>query len=174
MRRALATGALVAAVACGGDREGARDTAIATAGTPPATAGAPAPAAGGGTGCDMFGAWRPCSVRRRLEEAGLAPQETGDTIRAPGFAVPGARWTIGEATLVVFLYPSPSARERDTRALDTLTAAPRGATSSPWPKLHPPTLMASGNLAAVLHGPRVSQRQRERVVLALTAGLPSR
>lgn len=164
-RRLLVVPALALA-GCGDSRVADRGDSTAQAPAPAPAVGAPGVAADSAA-CPLTGAWRPCSVKDRLEKAGLAPRLEQEGIRRPGFAVPGSRYAIGDASLEVFLYASPADRLRDVAALDSATASPRG-TRTDWPK--PPTLMGSGNLAAVLHGAR--ERQVERVALALTAGLP--
>jgi hypothetical protein len=82
--------------------------------------------------------------------------------------VPPHGYRVGNATLHAFIYADSAARLRVTAALDSLTAAPRGTTS---PYGLPRILIVNNNLAAVLVGG--SERQQERVSLALTAGLPA-
>ena len=165
----LVLAAAIAISGCGGAKNADdADSAGARAPGAPGTTASPA-ATADPSACPLTGAWRTCSVQDRLEKAGLAPQLQPEPVRRPGFGVPGARFAIGKASLEVFLYPSADARLRDVAALDSATASPRGAATD-WPD--PPTLMGSGNMAAVLYGAR--ERQVERVALALTAGLPQR
>ena len=152
-------GLLLLAGCGGGERSAARPDTI-VAGPAGATAR---------SDCPLTGAWRPCSVQDRLERAGLAPKLENDTTHRAGFSVPGTRVTLGRATLELFLYPSEAARARDTGALDSARAAPRDRAGN-WPAL--PTLITSGNLAAVLYDAK--EAQAERVALALGAGLPQR
>lgn len=117
-----------------------------------------------GTGCPAGALWAQCSVRERLERSGLAPQAV-DTVRHAFLHVPGQRYRLGDAELQAFVYESAAMRERDTAPLDSIRAAPPG-TETTWER--PPTLITSGNLAAILLGGNA--RQVERVTLALTAG----
>ena len=167
----IALAGLLAAAGCGG-RDGASDEGrAATAAT--ATSGSDTTRAGVGTPgkdeCPLTGAWRRCSVEDRLERAGLAPQLQPEPVRRAGFAVAGTRYQVGRGTLEVFLFESAAARDRAVAALDSTSASPRG-TRGDWPAT--PTLMGSGNLAAVVYG--VRDREVERVALALSAGLPTR
>ena len=115
-------------------------------------------------GCPAGALWAQCSVRERLERSGLAPQPV-DTVRHAFLHVPGQRYRLGDAELQAFVYESAAMRERDTAPLDSIRAAPPG-TETTWER--PPTLITSGNLAAILLGGNA--RQVERVTLALTAG----
>ena len=114
------------------------------------------------------GRWDEAHLVERLVRSGLAPQalprEQGErywdtTVHA---------YRINTATLFAYLYADSVARRRVTAELDTLTAAPKG-TPSPYAKPH--LLIVQNNLAAVLMG--ATERQAERVTLALTAGLPA-
>lgn len=125
---------------------------------------APPLQATGADGCPAGALWAQCSVRERLERSGLAPQPV-DTVRHAFLHVPGQRYRLGDAELQAFVYESPAMRERDTAPLDSIRAAPPG-TETTWER--PPTLITSGNLAAILLGGNA--RQVERVTLALTAG----
>jgi len=117
--------------------------------------------------CVNEGAWQPCSIERRLIDAGFVLVNKG-AAPAGVFPVAGTSYTLGTASLHVYLFPSAKARETAVAAIDTVTVAPRGGAAS-WPM--PPTLITSNNLAAVL----VSDNGRlvERVQNAITAGLPS-
>jgi hypothetical protein len=117
--------------------------------------------------CVNEGAWQPCSVERRLIDAGFVLVKTG---AAPTgvFPVAGTSYTLGTAALHVYLFASSKARETAVAAIDTVAVAPRGGAAN-WPM--PPTLIMSNNLAAVL----ISDNGRlvERVQNAITAGLPT-
>lgn len=67
-----------------------------------------------------------------------------------------------------YLNADSAARRPATGGLDSLHLAPKGV-ASPYP--FPRLLIVQNNLAAVLIGG--SERQQERVSLALTAGLPA-
>lgn len=119
------------------------------------------------TECRLTGPWQPCSVRDRLERAGLAPQ-LSDTIQHGFLRVPGEVYLLGRSELQVFLYPDSDSRAADIALLDSARAAPAGAAVQ-WPTR--PTLITSNNLAAILLSD--SERHIERVRNALTAGLPA-
>jgi hypothetical protein len=115
-------------------------------------------------GCVLGALWQQCGVRERLDRAGLAPV-VGDSVRQPFLHVPGRRYRVGDAELQVFVYETVEMRRRDTAPLDSVRVAPPG-TQPAWERT--PTLITSGNLAAILVGG--NERQVERVTLALTAG----
>jgi hypothetical protein len=175
---------LLVIVACSREQSPGADTARApvssSASAPPtrsdslagktATSNGPAAAAGVvaiNSSCVNEGAWHPCSVERRLIDAGFVLVSKG---AAPTgvFPVAGTSYTLGTAALHVYLFASSKARETAVAAIDTVTVAPRGGVAN-WPM--PPTLITSNNLAAVL----ISDNGRlvERVQNAITAGLPS-
>ena len=145
------------------------------------TAPPPAP---GDTACPLFGNWQPCSIAERLERAGMAPQLQPDTLRDAAFGVPGYRWMLGDATLDVFVYATPAARERATAALDSVAIVRTRSRLAPPPKdatpLAPGTpagrreshFVRASNIAAILANAR--ETQAERVLLAITAGQPIR
>lgn len=151
---------VIALAACAGNESApARDSAAPTVSAAPASAD---------TSCIKAGDWKPCSVLDRLEHAGLVVTERPEPTRLPMFSVEGRTYETGRSTIHVFLYPDAATRRRDTDKLDSLAVAPRGGTYA-WS--NPVTLVTSGNLAAVVLSP--NERQAERVVLALGAGLPA-
>jgi hypothetical protein len=161
---------VLASAACGGSTKSDVDS---SASAPGATADgtvvtsasqSPSPA----SPCLHTGRWALCSVEKRLRQAGfvLRPVEGESGARA-GFTVKPAVYMLGHARLEVFIYDDEAALSRDLAKMDTLTVAPSGATPS-WESQ--PSLVRSGNLAAVLL--TQNQRQAERVMLALTAGAP--
>jgi hypothetical protein len=117
------------------------------------------------------GLWDADHVEERLDRAGLAPRlDSTAAARQPAFMhVPARVFRVGSAELRVYIYPDSAARARDTDALDPETVAPRTPGTPPvsWPAT--PTLIVSRNLAAILL--TNSAQQRERVTLALEAGL---
>jgi hypothetical protein len=117
--------------------------------------------------CPRTGHWDACTLRERLDAAGLVPRDSGDSVRQPFMAVAGGRLLLGRSELVAFLYEDAASMRADVGRLDSLAAAPRGA-GAPWSQ--PPTLITSDNLAAVLLGG--DEHKVERVVLAITAGPP--
>lgn len=165
------------AAAC---ESGTPETRVAGGETRPAVA----PPAPGDTSCPLRGNWQPCAITTRLERAGLAPQMQPDTLRDPAFGVAGYRWTLSDATLDVFVFATPEARERATAALDSAAIVRSRSRSAPAPK--PVSAVAPGataggpreshfvrtaNIAAVLAHARAPQA--ERVLLAITAGQPA-
>jgi hypothetical protein len=154
---------LGALIACKRDSaSGAKDTLSTTSAQPPAQSGALPD-----TSCQKSGTWRPCSVLDRLEHAGLVVTQRAEPTRIPLFSVPGTTYETSRATIHVFLYPDQDARRRDTAQLDSVAVAPKGGTFV-WSD--PAILVTSNNLAAVVVSP--NERQAERIVLALSAGLP--
>lgn len=162
----IAAAATITVLAACGDGRNASTVAARPSDTtsPEGRFAAPPPAAPNDTGCVITGLWRQCSVRARLERAGLAPI-AGDTVRHPFLHVPGQRYKVGDAELEAFVYETADMRRRDTTPLDSVRAAPPG-TETTWER--PPTLITSENLAAILVGGNA--RHVERVTLALTAG----
>lgn len=178
--RSARTIALALVSLLGACKGGTPDNRVAGGETRPAVA----PPAPGDTTCQLRGNWQPCSIGTRLDRAGLAPQLQPDTLRDPAFGVPGFRWMLGDATLDVFVYATPEARERATSALDSAAIVRSRARSAPAPK--PVSAVAPGatvggpreshfvrtaNIAAVLAHAR--EQQAERVLLAITAGQPA-
>lgn len=147
---------LSAAAGCGGgaDQNVGADSVAAAA-------PAPTPAATD-SGCLRTGKWELCSVRDRLEHAGLVPQPR-DSVRPAFASVPGVVYGIGRGELQIFLYADSAARARDFTRFDMARVQSPGGT---------PTLITSNNLAAILLSDNATQV--ERVRLALTAGLPER
>jgi hypothetical protein len=165
--------AALVALACGSDRGGDADSARgAGAGEVGAAASgtsAPVADATGAPPCRLEGDWTPCAVEDRLLHAGVVLDRQADLVRHDFLRVPGTRYHVGSADhqLQVFLYASEADRRRDTDALDSAAASPRGTRVS-WPA--PPTLVMSQNLAAIILS--LNDRTVERLSLALGAGLP--
>lgn len=174
LRLPLARARLVSAVllaACAGDTRapapGDTATAASTAAAraTPAAERAPAPA---DTSCPMFGAWRECSVVKRLESAGLVPERLAGAAVQPAMSVAGTAYRLGGAELQLFLLADSAAAARDAARFQPGTAA---QPVSDVTYTLPPVVLTSGNLAAVVFAR--TERQLERVQLALTAGLPA-
>ena len=155
-------GAIVLLVACKREAPPPTDSAA------PSTV-AESRSAGADTSCRKSGAWQNCSVLDRLEHAGLVITQRPDPIRLPMFSIEGRTYETTRSIVHVFLYPDESARRRDTDPLDPVTVTRRGETYT-WPD--PATLVTSNNMAAVVISP--NERQAERIVLALGAGLPAK
>jgi hypothetical protein len=164
-RLGLALGTVLTALAGCGEKKSAPVARVADTTSPEGHfAAAPAASSPSDTTCVLTNLWRQCSVRERLERAGLAPQP-GDAVRHPFLHVPGQRYRVGDASLEAFVYETVEMRRRDTAPLDSVRAAPPG-TETTWER--PPTLITSENLVAILIGG--NERQVERVTLELTAG----
>jgi hypothetical protein len=113
------------------------------------------------------GAWRECSVEKRLTDAGYVPINKG--VAPSGiFPVQGTTYALGQAQAYVYVFASAKERQAAAAAIDTASVSRPGA-ASPWSS--PPTFIASNNLIVVL----VSDNGRlvERVQNAIRAGLPS-
>ncbi len=152
----------IAAAACAGGEDSApapNDTSSAAT-TDRGVAG-PDPS------CPKVGAWQPCNVLDRLESAGLVVTRQPDPARFPFFSVEGTTYSTSRSSIHVFLYRDQAARRRDTDQLDSVAVAPRNG-SYAWSD--PAVLVTSNNLAAVVVSP--NERQSERIILALSAGLP--
>ncbi|HEX5830063.1 MAG TPA: hypothetical protein VFY16_03710 [Gemmatimonadaceae bacterium] len=165
-RALLVSAALLAA--CAGDTRapapGDTATAISTA-VAPAAESAPAPA---DTSCPMFGAWRECSVVKRLESAGLAPERLAGAAVQPAMSVAGTAYRLGGAEIQIFLFADSAIATRDASRFQPGSAA---QPVSDVTYTLPPVVLTSGNLTAVVFAR--TERQLERVQLALTAGLPA-
>lgn len=145
---------------------------------------APPPPAPGDTACPLYGNWQPCSIAERLERTGLAPRLQPDTLRDEAFGVRGYRWLINDATLDVFVYATPAARERATAALDSAAVVRTRSRLAPPPKDATPLapgkpagqreshFVRTANIAVILAN--ATGVQAERILLAITAGQPAR
>jgi hypothetical protein len=119
--------------------------------------------------CPHDGKWALCGVVNRLRQAGFVvkPLDSASS-RRKGFSVAPAVYALGQSRLEVFLYADSAAMAKDIMAMDTVVAGPRGAPSQ-WGDV-PPVLVRSANVAMVFL--TSSQRQAERLALAITAGPP--
>lgn len=122
-----------------------------------------------GSACPHDGKWALCSVEKRLRQSGFVVKKLGgDTARRAGFSMAPSVYTLGKSRLEIFLYSDSVSLARDIAKIDTVAVGPPGVPNQ-WGEV-PPVLIRSANLAAVLLSQ--SQRQTERVMLALTAGPP--
>lgn len=158
--------ALVAACGGGDGRDGASSVrgGDRTAQSP-AAAPLPPPA----TDCPADGRWHPCSVVKRLEMAGYVPVVEDSAAQEKPLAATGTTYRLGKGTLTVFLYPDSAARVADAAQLDTTRFI---GPYQPVTMRNEPARIASANLLAILR--TRSDRQRERVGDALTAGPPQK
>jgi hypothetical protein len=114
------------------------------------------------------GRWDAARLTERLINAGLAPRADDSLPSHPRLAVNPVGLRVGNAHLLAWIFPDSAARRKASASMDTLTAIPKGQ-ANPWAE--PPMFMMHNNLIAVLVGG--SDRQRERVRLAIEAGLPA-
>jgi hypothetical protein len=168
---------VVALAACGGEAPPRIDSAAARGTQPLAQAvtqrsdSGPAASAASVSAskpaCASEGAWQPCSIEKRLTDAGFVPIAKGPAARGV-FDAQGTQYALGPAELHVYIFPTAKDREAAVATIDTVTVT-RSAGASPWSV--EPTFITSNNLAAVLLSD--NGRLIERVQLAITAGLPS-
>jgi hypothetical protein len=166
LRPATAAALLLALAACAD----AADDRLAPGAATPAADAAPAAAgadpAASGDACRMTGAWQRCSAVESVERAGYRLVLLRDSVAHPGIAEAGAAYRLGSAELQLFVFADSAAAARAAAAIDADDAEPvetRGI-------LRPPAVIRSNNLVALLFDN--NDRLRERVQLALAAGLP--
>lgn len=106
----------------------------------------------------------------RLVRTGVLPRALeGAPPSAPWMQQPPIALSAGGGEVYVWIYADSAARKRVTDALDARNAAPAGQTS---PFALPMAFVVNNNLAAVISGG--TERNQERITLALQAGLPVR
>ncbi len=114
----------------------------------------------------MAGAWQRCSALESVERAGYRLELLQDSVSQPGLAVAGAAYRLGSAELQLFVFADSAAAARGAAALDAGDAEPAATRGI----LRAPAVIRSNNLVALLFDN--NDRLRERVQLALAAGLP--
>jgi hypothetical protein len=166
----LAAALAILVVACARGDQAARSDSGSTspsvaAAAPRTDSAAPSATAPANT-CVSEGDWQPCSIEKRLTDAGYVPINSG---AAPTgvFDVAGTTYLLGQAELNIYIFRSAREREAAVAKIDTVPVAPRGATA-PWSP--PPTFITSNNVVAVLESD--NGRLIERVQNAIRAGLP--
>jgi len=112
------------------------------------------------------GRWDAAQLIQRLVNAGLAPHPDDSVPTHPDFSVKPLGYRVGKAHLLAWIFADSAARRAASAGVDTLTAIPKGQ-PNPWAE--PPMFIVQNNLMAVVVGG--SDRQRERVRLAIEAGL---
>lgn len=126
-------------------------------------------AAPGSSSCPATGQWAQCSVLYRLDRAGIAPRvDSAGSIEEK--ALSGKSFAVKFGTnsrLEVFLYADSTARIADGKKLDRKKLVDAQATQTINRER---TLIENGNLIGLLTS--LSERLRERVSDALTAGAP--
>jgi len=99
--------------------------------------------------------------------SGFVPKAEPGAAREAPLAATGTRYTIGRATLVVFLYPDAAARGADQAKLDTAVYLDPYEPVSMQDRA---TLVGNENLLAILHSR--NDQLRERIGDVFTAGPP--
>lgn len=114
------------------------------------------------------GLWSEAHLMERLVRTGVLPRPLeGRVPDAPWMGQSPIALSAGGGEVYAWIYADSSARKAVTDALDPETGAPRGRTS-PW--AIPMQLVINNNLAAIVTGG--SERNQDRIALALQAGLP--
>jgi hypothetical protein len=113
------------------------------------------------------GRWGQSQLTQRLVDAGLAPRPDDSLPPHPDYKVKPVAYRLGGAHLLAWIYGDSMARRAVSATIDTLTAFPKAEASAAWAAL--PEFVVQNNLLAVIVGG--SDRQRERIRLALEAGL---
>ena len=161
---ALALALLACGSACGSDKPLPAGTV--TTGAPQAVR----PPSPGDPNCPRTGSWQPCGLVDRVAKAGLSIKATNDSARVDFLPVPGVRYRVALTdTLLAFFFADSAALAKAIAPLDSLRMAPRIDSVLPWPAL--PSVIRSGNLLALYFAE--SDRQIERLRLAITAGAPA-
>ncbi|MEO6526136.1 MAG: hypothetical protein ABIP93_05890 [Gemmatimonadaceae bacterium] len=164
LRVVAALGAPALTWGCGRDPAPDADSAT-TAGAPAAVAAGGAPAAG----CPRTGHWTICSVRDRIERAGLAPFDSVVERGLPALGPTPTVYRVNKAALAAYVFPDSLARVRGARLLDSTKFV---SSTLPLTVLTEATVIENDNLLALLFSK--NDHQRERVADALTAGPPQR
>lgn len=113
------------------------------------------------------GRWDHPQLTQRLVDAGLAPRPDDSVPPHPDYRATPVGYRVGSAHLLAWIYVDSLARRAASASIDTLTAFPRAPEAA---FAEPPMFVVQNNLMVVIVGG--SERQRERIRLALEAGLP--
>jgi hypothetical protein len=106
-------------------------------------------------------------MKRRLEQSGLAPRDTGAIGDLPSLQVKPTLVMLGNAGLAYYLFEDTTARHRAAATLDTLRYIPQTKSLSMHNEA---TRIENDNALAILFSR--NEHQRERVADAITAGPP--
>ncbi len=150
----------ILAAACGKERAPASVDSAS-----PSVAAATRPAAA--TACVATGHWSACQMKKRLDEAGLAPRDTTQLDGLPALAVKPQLLMLGNAGFAYYLYPDSMARHQAAATLDTMRYIPQ---EKPLTMRNEATRIENDNALAILVSR--NEHQRERVSDAVTAGPP--
>jgi hypothetical protein len=107
--------------------------------------------------------WDLAAVEATLQAAGTHPVYAAEPVRQPFMRVPGTLFSLGASEIQIYVYPDEAARLHDTHALDPHLVAPPHMMIT-WRM--PPTLIVSGNLAAILLTRDAALRDRVHHALA--------
>jgi hypothetical protein len=160
-RQLVFLSALALFVACGKEKPAAQANSA-----PAAASSAPTPAAAA-TDCPRTGHWSGCHIKKRLEQAGLAPRDTSELADLPSVSVKPAMFMLGNAGVAYYLFPDSLARHDAASKLDSTRFIPQSKPLS----MHNETTLIQNDNALVLLFSR-NEHQRERVADAITAGPP--
>lgn len=153
---------LVVCGGCGRGKPGRNDSAAATVASVATRAGATTPM------CQRTGHWSECTVRIKLDQAGLAPQISAEHVGdLPKLPVQPITLTIGNAGLAYYLFADASSRHAAAAALDTSRFIPQ---TRPISMKSETTLIENDNVLVLLYSK--NEHQRERVADVITAGPP--
>jgi len=161
MMRCAVLAAVLATASCAGSKDKPAESA--------ATAGVPAAGAAGGAtpDCPRTGHWSACQLRKRLDQAGLAPRDTTELADLPELGVTPNVIMLGNAGLAYYLFADTLARHKAAASLDTMKFIPQAKSLS---MRNEATRIESDNALAILLSR--NEHQRERVADAITAGPP--
>jgi hypothetical protein len=148
-------------VACGKEKAALKDS------VPVATSTSPATPAAGAPDCPRTGHWTVCQLRKRLEQAGLAPRDTTTIGDLPSLDVKPTLLMLGNAGLAYYLFADTTARNRAAATLDTSRYIVQ---TKPLSMRNEATRIENDNALAILLSR--NEHQRERVADAITAGPP--
>ncbi len=127
-----------------------------------------AAAPGSGPLCQRTGHWSECTVRIKLDMAGLAPQTGGDKVSdLPKLGPTPIMLTIGNSGVAYYLYADAAARKAAAATLDTSRFI---AQTRPVSMKNETTLIENDNVLLLLFSK--NEHQRERVADVITAGAP--
>lgn len=163
-RHAVLLAAHALASACGRERAPRADSASSVTAAASTSSGA-----GGGARkplCPGNGHWAACSVRERIDRAGLAPFDSVIT-GLPALGPAPLTLRVNKAGLAIYLFADSAARARAAAQLDTIRFV---ASSAPLTVRSEATVIQNDNLLALLFSK--NDHQRERVADALMAGPP--
>jgi hypothetical protein len=148
-------------VGCGRDKKSSGDSASAAAA---AAAGAQQAS---GT-CPRTGHWGDCQMRARLDQSGLAPRSTSESVGdLPSLRVKPLTLMLGNAGLAAYFFPDTMSRRRAAATLDTAKFIVQ---TRPVSMKAETTLIENDNALVLLFSQ--NEHQRERVADAITAGPP--